>query len=193
MSLKVIEIFQSIQGEGLRSGQVSIFIRLAGCNLRCSFCDTKYAWGKGKKMKEDDIIKEVVRHSAPWVVITGGEPFYQDIEPLLRKLKCSGYKIQIESNGSYIPYWSSGLVDHLTVSPKEANGGYSYDDADIAELKYVVDKSFPISKIDWKFKNPVYIQPMSNLPKNIRYCISLIGQFPSLRLSLQLHKILKIR
>ena len=77
-TLKIVEIFPSIQGEGLRQGEPTVFIRLSGCNLKCSFCDTKYAWKGGREFTAGEILDEVRkirrRFPASWVSLTGGEP-----------------------------------------------------------------------------------------------------------------------
>ena len=83
-SLCVNEIFDSIDGEGKKAGQLATFIRLCGCNLRCSYCDTAYAFNEGRHMDIADIIAQV---SYPNVTLTGGEPLCQDIHALLEGLK----------------------------------------------------------------------------------------------------------
>ncbi|WP_443868169.1 radical SAM protein [Megasphaera sp.] len=94
-SLCVNEIFDSIDGEGKKAGQLATFIRLCGCNLRCSYCDTAYAFNEGRHMDIADIIAQV---SYPNVTLTGGEPLCQDIHALLEGLK--GHSVNIETNGS---------------------------------------------------------------------------------------------
>lgn len=100
-SLNVVEIFNSIEGEGIRTGMPVTFIRLAGCNLRCLYCDTKYAQNctDGELMSIDDIIKQV-RFSA--VTITGGEPLLHEapVIELINKLSKEGHYVNIETNGS---------------------------------------------------------------------------------------------
>lgn len=97
----VSEIFDSIEGEGKRTGIMSIFVRLTGCNLRCSYCDTKYALVMGKeaiKMTEDELVNKVKEY--PWknITITGGEPLLHCLNDLL--LKLPEYDINIETNGA---------------------------------------------------------------------------------------------
>ena len=91
------EIFFSINGEGLQIGKPMAFIRLAGCNLRCKWCDTKGSWIQKDQATLEDIVKEVSKYNTEWVCITGGEPLLQDIEPLIKKLQ---YKISLETNGT---------------------------------------------------------------------------------------------
>lgn len=94
--LKVNEIFNSIDGEGKRAGELTSFIRLTGCNLRCSYCDTLYAMDEGHEMSIEDIIKGVKHYN---VTLTGGEPLYQDVHGLLEELWHS-HDVNIETNGS---------------------------------------------------------------------------------------------
>jgi 7-carboxy-7-deazaguanine synthase len=99
--MKINEIFYSIQGEGAWTGLPNIFIRTTGCNLRCSFCDTKYAYNKGREMTLNEIIKKIKQYPCKYVCITGGEPLLQkDIIYLIDELLKKGYKIIIETNGS---------------------------------------------------------------------------------------------
>lgn len=101
MSLLVNEIFYSIQGESVYSGRPCVFVRLTGCNLRCSYCDTIYAYENGTKMKIEPIIKQVDSFGCPLVEITGGEPLIQAETPLLiHSLLENGYEVMIETNGS---------------------------------------------------------------------------------------------
>ena len=101
MSLTVNEIFYSVQGESVHSGRPCVFVRLAGCNLRCSYCDTRYAYDKGIEMEIDRIIKQVDSFNCLLVEITGGEPLFQLETPLLiYSLLENGYEVIIETNGS---------------------------------------------------------------------------------------------
>ena len=113
--MKVNEIFYSLQGEGLYSEEPSVFVRLAGCNLlvKCSFCDTSYAWDTldGKNMTPEAIADKVASYPIgynTWVCITGGEPLFQEEElgNLVLKLKKFGYRVEIETNGTLpLPFW----------------------------------------------------------------------------------------
>ncbi len=102
-TLKISEVFFSLNGEGLHIGVPTVFVRFTGCNLRCAWCDTQYAWEKGEEKSVGDLMKEVEKCDngfCEWVLLTGGEPLIQDIEPLVNALKKAGYKIGIETNGS---------------------------------------------------------------------------------------------
>jgi len=101
MSLLVNEIFYSIQGESIYSGRPCVFVRLTGCNLRCSYCDTLYAYKDGTEMELEPIIKKVDSFGCPLVEITGGEPLIQPETPLLiYSLLENGHEVMIETNGS---------------------------------------------------------------------------------------------
>jgi 7-carboxy-7-deazaguanine synthase len=100
--LKVNEIFYSIQGESTYAGKPCVFIRLTGCNLRCSYCDTKYAYYDGEKLDIHEIINKVALYGCPLVEVTGGEPLLQEETPyLISQLLGKGYKVLIETNGSH--------------------------------------------------------------------------------------------
>ena len=99
--LKVNEIFYSIQGESSFAGWPCIFVRLTGCNLRCSYCDTQYAYQEGKELSLDVIIKQIEKYRCSLVEITGGEPLIQEETPLLiSNLLDKGYRVLLETNGS---------------------------------------------------------------------------------------------
>jgi len=101
MALLVNEIFHSIQGESTYSGRPCIFVRLTGCNLRCSYCDTRYAYEEGVRMEISEIIDRVAGYKCPLIEITGGEPLLQSETPLLiSRLIENGYEVMMETNGS---------------------------------------------------------------------------------------------
>src|SRR5260221_6545700 len=101
--LTVNEIFYSIQGESTRAGRPCVFIRLTACDLRCSWCDTAYAFHEGRKMSVDEVVAEAERHGCPLVEITGGEPLLQeDVYPLMERLLENGRTVMLE-NGGHLP------------------------------------------------------------------------------------------
>jgi len=101
MSLKLAEIFKSIQGESTFVGLACSFVRLAGCNLRCSYCDTPYAWETKFELTIPQIIEKIESHKTRIVEITGGEPLLQDeVYKLLERLLTLNYKVLLETNGS---------------------------------------------------------------------------------------------
>lgn len=114
------ELFYSIQGEGTRTGCPAVFLRLAGCNLRCSWCDTKYSWSHGLAIPETELATRILSFKSPGLVITGGEPLLQlqAIETLVALLPDDLF-IEVETNGTIAP--SAALaqrVNQWNVSPK---------------------------------------------------------------------------
>lgn len=99
--MKVCEIFASIQGESTYAGLPCVFVRLAGCNLRCIYCDTTYAYYEGREMSEDEILKAVSSYGIKLIEITGGEPLLQrDVLLLMERILDNGFTVLLETNGS---------------------------------------------------------------------------------------------
>jgi len=120
--MRINEIFYSLQGEGFLAGIPSVFIRLAGCPLRCKWCDTKYAWDStaGANYSIERILQTIQRWPSKFIVITGGEPMINsDLPKLLRKLKALGKHITVETAGiAFIPDMPCDL---MSISPKLSN------------------------------------------------------------------------
>ncbi|AEB94419.1 MULTISPECIES: 7-carboxy-7-deazaguanine synthase QueE [Metallosphaera] len=140
----IVEIFTSIQGEGTLIGRPSNFVRLAGCNLRCVWCDTKNSWMRedGEPMEIEDILSKLST-SVKWTTITGGEPLLQDILPLAVSLKNKGFRVAIETNGTLKPKPElRKVVDIFSVSPKLLNSGhrlkYDFSDDWATYYKFVI-------------------------------------------------------
>jgi 7-carboxy-7-deazaguanine synthase len=115
-TLQVTEIFHSLQGETTLSGVRFAFIRLTGCNLRCTYCDSAYAFKGGKKKSIDEIM-DIIR---PWrvrhVLLTGGEPLLQRPSPeLVRRLSRDGYQVSIETHGETLPHAILSVRDHARI------------------------------------------------------------------------------
>jgi 7-cyano-7-deazaguanosine (preQ0) biosynthesis protein QueE len=127
------EIFASIQGEGVSAGLPSTFIRLAICNLRCTWCDTAYTWDwehydraeQTMPLSIDGAFAAITALPPRNIVITGGEPLIQrrQLERLVQELKVRGYRIEVETNGTVSPGELRELVDQFNVSPKLAHSG----------------------------------------------------------------------
>lgn len=101
MALKVNEIFYSIQGESLYTGLPCVFVRLTGCNLRCAYCDTRYAYEEGELYTTDQIMDQIAAFGCKRVAITGGEPLLQEDAPrLATRLLDTGHDVLVETNGS---------------------------------------------------------------------------------------------
>jgi 7-carboxy-7-deazaguanine synthase len=99
--MRINEIFKSIQGETTHVGIPSVFVRTTGCNLRCLWCDTAYAFYEGREMTVEEVLEEVRGHQASHVVVTGGEPLLQEeVYPLFQRLIASGYTVLVETGGS---------------------------------------------------------------------------------------------
>lgn len=198
MIYNVCEIFYSIQGEGLLQGLPVVFIRLAGCNLRCDFCDTKYAWEKGKKKELKEIMKQIGKYPVKRVCITGGEPFLQKLSPLVDVLKKKKYYVSIETNGTI---WQDIKIDWLTVSPKKEGlkfFRYGYDERFLRtanEFKYVITDRKDIAFIDRRIKVPVILQPVDNNLKIAKGIVGVLTEHPEKNwyLRMQMHKIWRIR
>lgn len=100
-TLKINEIFFSIQGESSHAGKPCVFVRLTYCNLRCTYCDTEYAFYKGRDMLIDEIVEEVKKYNCRMVEVTGGEPLMQrPVHTLMTRLCDEGYEVLIETGGS---------------------------------------------------------------------------------------------
>ncbi len=203
--LRIIEVFPSPQGEGLRQGAPTIFVRLAGCDLRCSFCDTAYAWEGGLSMAEADVAAAVLRvrkaYPAAWVDVTGGEPLLQNIGPLVRRLRRAGLKVQLETNGCRLRRFAA---DWLTVSPKPPEYAVRPEYLKKAgEVKLVASKElrFPILRrvrLVFPVETPILLQLESNSESSRKRALGLLRRslregLPNIRLSVQLHKILGLR
>ena len=136
LSLPVMESFYTIQGEGFFKGSAAYFIRIAGCDVGCHWCDVKESWDSDihPMFSIEEIVENAKKHSE-MVVITGGEPLMWDMNPLTQLLKKNNLKIHIETSGSNK---LTGLWDWICLSPKRRKGPLkeSYDKAD--ELKIIV-------------------------------------------------------
>lgn len=144
--LKITEIFSSIQGESSHAGKRCAFIRLTGCNLRCNYCDTAYAFHGGEEMDIDDIVKTVVDFGVPLVEITGGEPLMQkNCIDLAKALLDAGLSVMIETNGFYdvgvLPQEIIKIVDVKCPSSGEGES-FNFDNLQKVdqkdELKFVI-------------------------------------------------------
>ena len=136
--LIVNEIFGSIDGEGLRTGELATFIRLAGCNLRCTYCDTSYSLSikDGKEMTISEILEKVKEIGYKNITLTGGEPLiHQNVEELVDELIKNDYNVNIETNGAVniTPYISKKLI--LTMDYKTKSSGMT---------KYMIKQNLPL-------------------------------------------------
>lgn len=192
MLIKVVEIFYSIQGEGVHVGVPSIFIRLHGCNLSCSFCDELLHKGEYEELSYDEILECIKAYPSTHVILTGGEPSIYPLEGFIEYLQAHMYFVAVETNG----YNFSHIVtaNWVTYSPKDwdaiAKNGYD-------EIKFVVDESSPVEKIlNFTSYKPIFIQPQNDTDrpnmKNVRFCLEFVKAHPQFILSAQLHKFLGV-
>jgi len=159
----ITEIFRSIQGEGTRAGLPCVFVRLTGCNLRCTWCDTAYAFHGGNKMSVDEVLARVEelagrradgRVAVPLVELTGGEPLLQDeIYPLADKLLAAGYTVLIETSGersiARLPKDVIKIVDVKCPDSGEAN---TFLESNLESLRAQDEVKFVIStRRDYEF------------------------------------------
>ncbi len=151
------EIFLSVQGEGRTAGTPSTFVRMATCNLACTWCDTKYTWDWAAfqydaqviSMEAVDVLARVETLATRNVVITGGEPLLQNLVPLMSALSESGHTVEVETNGTIAPSPELlSAVTHWNVSTKLASSGNPKAKREISEALQVFAG---LSNADWKF------------------------------------------
>jgi 7-carboxy-7-deazaguanine synthase len=208
MKLVVSEMFTSLQGETTRAGYVSAFVRLAGCNLRCVYCDTKYAQSlsDGDPFEIEDIVSYVKNAGTiDHVTLTGGEPLFQSgVSELCSRLISGGYRVRIETNGSIdismVPPPSERIVDVKT--PSSGFCG-SFNMANIPqlnerdEIKFVVsdesDLVFAKNFYDTNLRSVKSVINVSPAAGGLPYrdCAGfIIREMPRARMSIQLHKLI---
>ena len=138
------EIFYSLQGEGVTAGTPTVFLRLATCNLTCTWCDTKYTWDWDNyeydrevvNLSRQEVQERVLGYECRHLVITGGEPLLQqrELAPLVVALKARGFYSEVETNGTLVPGAELvGAVSQWNVSPKIANSGNRLDRREVPE------------------------------------------------------------
>jgi organic radical activating enzyme len=143
--LPVMEHFYTLQGEGVFAGHAAYFIRLAGCDVGCVWCDVKESWDVSDQqwMAVEEIVKAASQHPARIAVITGGEPLMYQLSPLCDALHAAGFRVHIETSGAYP---MSGSFDWICVSPKKFKAPLSDVVLMANELKVIV---FNKSDFDW--------------------------------------------
>ena len=190
--LQLAEIFYSIQGEGLWSGTPAVFVRLAGCNLACDFCDTDYSL---KFLATPQQVVEKVREmggECPMVILTGGEPLAQrETLELIEALRADGRRVHIESNGTIFTELPDDVW--LCVSPKERVDARMAKRAN--EAKLIVDERVPEEHLPLFSEKPlILLQPEGNKRANIEIALEYAKSHPArFRLSLQTHKMIGVR
>lgn len=197
--IRVNEVYYSLQGEGARAGEATIFIRLQGCDLACSFCDTEFE--SGQEMDLNELYKVVKKYPGRWITWTGGEPMLQLTEEIVKFFRLGGYKQSLETNGNHsIPFH----VDWLVISPKVAEhvvksnikkSHTCYQEL-VDELRYPWHSGklgVPVPEIEarYYYLSPLFDGYQTN-KENIRHCLELCKKHPRWRLSVQGHKIWNI-
>ena len=191
---RINDIFYSLQGEGHNTGRAAVFVRFAGCNLRCSFCDTEF--DTYREMIDEEILAAISGYPARFVVLTGGEPTLQVDEAFIELLHQHGYEVAMESNGTRP---APRNLDWLTVSPKVRSEKLEVRSEKVAdELKVVFDETTApesyLSLLTSNFSPLLYLQPCDtgDVVRNeaiIARCVEYIKEHPWWRLSLQTHKL----
>ena len=194
---RINDIFYSLQGEGHNTGRAAVFVRFAGCNLRCPFCDTEF--DTFREMTDDEIVAEIAQYPARFVVLTGGEPTLQVDEAFIDLLHQHGFEVAMESNGTRP---APQNLDWLTVSPKSLpptlsrRRGRTPD-----ELKVIFTSPEDVEQQSawlpllqegeggWLNLQPCDTGDAEHNTRIIQQCIDYIKEHPQWRLSLQTHKL----
>ena len=192
-----MEAFYSIQGEGFHQGKPAFFVRLAGCDVGCHWCDVKESWEEADHLKSsvDDILKMALEFPAGLAVVTGGEPLMHNLSNLCHQLHFKGFKTHLETSGSHK---LTGDWDWICLSPKKFKKPLSdiYPKAD--ELKVIV---YNDSDFDWAFEQAklvssqcqLFLQPEWGKSKRVMpKILEFVRRNPDWRISLQVHKYMGI-
>jgi organic radical activating enzyme len=196
-SLPVMEAFYTIQGEGFHQGKAAYFIRLAGCDVGCVWCDVKESWDEEIHPSQDinDIVREAKNYPGRLAVITGGEPTLHDLEPLTKSLKEAGFETNIETSGSspLTGYW-----DWICLSPKKFKAPLPEILPIANEIKIII---FNKSDFAWAEKYAALVSPDCKLYLQPEWSkaalvtpliIDYVKQHPKWQISLQVHKYIDV-
>lgn len=195
--LPVVETFHSVQGEGTWSGTNAFFIRLAGCDVGCPWCDTKHSWNSKRHPFHtiEDLVAEAQLAHPNIVVITGGEPLMHNLDALTLQLKEAGLRTHIETSGAH-PF--SGTFDWVTFSPKPFKPPHESIYSQVSELKVVVAEA---TDLEWAETQALRVpqdttkllQPEWETPSSTTLVIQYVLKHRDWRVSLQTHKFMSIR
>ena len=181
---RVNDIFYSLQGEGRNTGRAAIFIRFAGCNLKCPFCDTDFS--QYEEMSDEDILNRIKSYPSRFVVLTGGEPSLQVDKQLVDLLHSHGYELAMETNGTH-PIVDG--IDWITCSPK---GNTQIKRCNELKCIFEEDTQKPDDHgicADYKYLQPCDVQDTERNVQIVKRCFDYILQHPEWRMSLQTHKL----
>ena len=206
LTYPVVEVFESLQGEGYNTGMPAVFLRFGRCNLACPWCDTE--WRAFESLAEDEVVARVTSHAAKALILTGGEPLIQEgLGALLARFKDLGYWIAVETNGlRAVPGEWARRLDYVAVSPKAAYAEL-YDDElmvrEADEVRIVVDgdvREFGLTMRDRIDAERYYLSPCERGGvMNVEETVRLLGALNRGRragkwlLSLQTHKLAGLR
>jgi len=197
LALPVMELFYTIQGEGTFSGQAAVFVRLAGCDVGCHWCDVKESWDAEEHpvLMVEDIVERCKKHPAKLVVVTGGEPLMYNLDTLTNALQNAGFQTNIETSGAHS---LSGNWDWICLSPKKFK-------EPLAEILDTAHELKPIifHKSDFEFAEKyaalvnenckLLLQPeWSKQEKMLPLIVDYVKQNPDWCISLQTHKYMDI-
>jgi 7-carboxy-7-deazaguanine synthase len=195
--LPLVEEFYTIQGEGYHTGKAAYFIRIGGCDVGCSWCDTKFSWNPSLHpvVPAEQIVEHVVAHPAAAVVVTGGEPLMANMDYLTNMLKKEGIETFLETSGAY-PL--SGTWDWICLSPKKNAPPVEELFKKAHELKVIIASE---EDLKWAIENrervtpgcKLYLQPeWSQREVILPVIIEFAKENPQWMISLQSHKYMRI-
>lgn len=188
MKYPIAETFYSLQGEGYWAGTPAFFVRLAGCSVGCAWCDTDYK--KKDEMDETQLVKLASKEPARRVIVTGGEPTDHNLAPLLAAFQEAGFRVHLETSGVRKVEES---FDWITVSPKMNELDLKQRKGDECKVVFAWPKTWLPAFLELPF-NHFFLQPLEqNGDTNATAVVEYVKQHPRWRLSLQTHKVLKIR
>ena len=195
--LPVMEHFYTIQGEGINAGQPAYFIRLAGCDVGCVWCDVKDSWNASiyPSVSVGELVTFALQHPTRICVITGGEPLMHNLDDLCEQLRNRGFKVYLETSGAY---QISGQWDWICISPKKFKRPLLENLIYADEIKFII---YNKSDFKWameftsllKINCQLLLQPeYSQFDKIMPSIIEFVKKHPKWRISLQTHKIINV-
>lgn len=196
-TIPLMEDFYTIQGEGVHTGKPAYFIRTAGCDVNCWWCDVKESWEESDhpRVKVGEIVKRAAQSGASMAVVTGGEPLLHDLDPLTFRLREEGLRVHIETSGSS-PL--SGFLDWITLSPKRFKEPIDDIFPYVDELKVVV---LTPKDLEWAEINAdrcprntrLLLQPEWSRNDSVDLIVDYVKEHPKWSISLQTHKFMGVR
>jgi organic radical activating enzyme len=196
-TLPIVETFHSIQGEGAWAGTNAFFIRLAGCDVGCWFCDTKPSWNPKRHPQSPiaDLTQSARAANPAIVIITGGEPLMHDLTDLTQSLHAANLRLHLETSGAY-PF--SGEFDWVTLSPKTFKPPHPSVYDRVNELKVVITKP---ADFEWAEQQSAlvpapairYLQPEWETKESLTWILDYVLSHPQWRIGLQTHKWIQVR